>query len=804
MKTYKSKKERRSEEHERRMIDRSPLLPVVYMLGIVGIVLSIGDLLGLSVQYYFLIFGAVSVLTMLFWYLYTYQSKAFLYVTGIVTIGSGLIMIPQAYSVASRVKYLLQHNYPLNGLPLEPAFLLTALVLLTFFLFSLEFVMRSHALMFAVGLVLMILVPIFGHTMSIINMIMLVVFETGFAVINMTDKRSLKNQMKMPGRSHINLLSMLLVLVIVGISVIPAFVIESTAENELFNLAYRTDSLIKEAVARLMGDGETSDLNSGNISRGNLYQTGAEQLSVTIEKVPQDTLYIKGFVGKDYSDSNWSSAYSLSDDYGNNTYMEPFMENVFQYALDRYVRTTSDPLPYAYYYLHSDLSDPVSELHYMMAKDTMLNDNYYKIVEIDGSRYLQVQSEEESKGYLLNEKATNIVLGSLSAATRKTVFVPYYAKLSPGRSISSTEYSYRAYFNSVLSPTDIKETNLTDANPIFTYIQDEYKNYVDSQYINYPNETFARLEQLCNDNPLTELNTITTFILVTLQNRAVYTTTPGNTPYNKDVIDYFLFENGKGYCVHFASAAALMYRMYGIPARYVTGFVAQPTDFRPSRFTKGYFTATLTDKSAHAWVEIYLDNYGWVPVEVTPGTDGFMHAEFPGYNESVMRFIMDRYGWKFNGETNNNTTDDDDTGIAGGTSFGLFTVLTMLPFIAMAVFAAFLLIRRRRLINALPKMTCQRLYDRIIKVLHYSKLLKDMNGSEKDFPQKLSEIIHSLSAEDCQRLQDILLRANYSAHEIPPYDRDFVQQCLTNISGELYAGTNFFRKISFKFIHAFI
>ena len=67
MKTYKSKKQRRSEEHERRMIDRSPLLPGIYILGIVAFILTIGDLLGLGLQYYFLLVGATTVLTMLFW-----------------------------------------------------------------------------------------------------------------------------------------------------------------------------------------------------------------------------------------------------------------------------------------------------------------------------------------------------------------------------------------------------------------------------------------------------------------------------------------------------------------------------------------------------------------------------------------------------------------------------------------------------------------------------------------------------------------------------------------------------------------
>lgn len=807
MKSYKSKKERREEEHERRKISSSPLLPAVYMLGIIGIILSVGDLLGISMQYYFLVFGATTVLTALFWYLYNYQSKAFIYVTAVLTIGAGIIMIPQTYSVTSRLKYLISHNYPISGLSLDMIFILTVLVLLTFFLFCLEFVMRSHSLMFALGIVLIILVPIFGHEMSIFNIILLSVFETGFAVINMTDRRSLKNVMKIKKRSRINVLSMILVLVIFAVAFLPAFIIERSNETNLFNLAYRTDNLIKEGISRLMGDAISGDLNSGSINRGNLYQSGAEQLSVTVDKIPTSTFYIKGFVGKDYDDSNWSSAYVLSNrNTGDNVPTEPFMESVFDYAVDRYMHLTSEPLPYPYYYLHSDLSDPISELHYMLAENTRLNEKYFKEIEIDGTHYLQVQNDEEKNGYFLNDNSTSIVIGSLSNATQKTAFVPYYAKHSPNRSVTMSDYSFKAYPNSFLSGADIKQSSdLVEPN-LFKLIEEEYESCIESQYIRYPEKTFKRLLDICNETPLEDLNSITTYILVTLQNHAVYTTTPGNTPYNKDVIDYFLFENGKGYCVHFASAAVLMYRMYGIPARYVTGYVAHPTDFRYNRFNRGFFTANLTDKSAHAWVEIYLKDYGWVPVEVTPGTDGLMHAEYPGYNENVMRFLMSRNGWKFNGDNKTSAADngDDEGGIGAAESSPVFiTVMTILPFAAVLFIVIFLLIRRRRIIRSIPAMSCQQLFDFMIRALHYSKLLPDMNGSEKDFPQKLSECIEQLSPESCERLIDILLRANYSNCEVSPDDRDYAERCLRTVSAELYRRTGFFKKLSFKFIHAF-
>lgn len=76
----------------------------------------------------------------------------------------------------------------------------------------------------------------------------------------------------------------------------------------------------------------------------------------------------------------------------------------------------------------------------------------------------------------------------------------------------------------------------------------------------------------------------------------------------EDFVTHFL-EQGRGYCMHFATAGALLLRMQGIPARYVSGYVCQPEGTGP---------ATVRDSNAHAWVEIYLDGYGWYPVEMTP------------------------------------------------------------------------------------------------------------------------------------------------------------------------------------------
>lgn len=72
----------------------------------------------------------------------------------------------------------------------------------------------------------------------------------------------------------------------------------------------------------------------------------------------------------------------------------------------------------------------------------------------------------------------------------------------------------------------------------------------------------------------------------------------------------FLFKTKKGYCAHFASAYALLLRYYGIPARVVGGFKAIQ-DNKILDFYRFY------DFNAHSWVEVYCDQYGWIPIDPT-------------------------------------------------------------------------------------------------------------------------------------------------------------------------------------------
>ena len=80
---------------------------------------------------------------------------------------------------------------------------------------------------------------------------------------------------------------------------------------------------------------------------------------------------------------------------------------------------------------------------------------------------------------------------------------------------------------------------------------------------------------------------------------AVYDKGIEKPPLDVDIADYFLNVSKRGYCIHFATAATLLLRMQGVPARFVTGYLVTP---RPEG-TDGKIAITGND--AHAWCEYY-------------------------------------------------------------------------------------------------------------------------------------------------------------------------------------------------------
>ena len=115
-----------------------------------------------------------------------------------------------------------------------------------------------------------------------------------------------------------------------------------------------------------------------------------------------------------------------------------------------------------------------------------------------------------------------------------------------------------------------------------------------------------------------------------LRDNYSYTLRPEPAPKDADFLDWLLFEGKEGYCTWYATAAVLLSRSVGVPARYVQGYRGV--------LPAGIYT-TLDSGAAHAWCECYISGYGWVTVEATPGfesegTGWLTAAELADANEN--------------------------------------------------------------------------------------------------------------------------------------------------------------------------
>ena len=138
----------------------------------------------------------------------------------------------------------------------------------------------------------------------------------------------------------------------------------------------------------------------------------------------------------------------------------------------------------------------------------------------------------------------------------------------------------------------------------------QYRQYVQTYYTRLPDSTRSVLENVCQQNELfSSQPDIVSRVAGFVRMGSIYDI--GVEPYpDNDYAVYFLTVERKGYCLHYATAACALYRTLGIPARVCEGFLitAEPDN-----------EIIVRGADAHAWVEIYSDGIGWLPVEVTAG-----------------------------------------------------------------------------------------------------------------------------------------------------------------------------------------
>jgi protein-glutamine gamma-glutamyltransferase len=101
---------------------------------------------------------------------------------------------------------------------------------------------------------------------------------------------------------------------------------------------------------------------------------------------------------------------------------------------------------------------------------------------------------------------------------------------------------------------------------------------------------------------------------------------------DENSLEYFLFNQRRGFCEHFATALAVMSRTLDIPSRIAVGFGTG--QLNP---LTGYYEVSARD--AHAWVEVYFPGFGWQQFDPTPGSSAdFVHSTRAGSWSGIALF----------------------------------------------------------------------------------------------------------------------------------------------------------------------
>lgn len=195
----------------------------------------------------------------------------------------------------------------------------------------------------------------------------------------------------------------------------------------------------------------------------------------------------------------------------------------------------------------------------------------------------------------------------------------YFSTSFPDRLLSdvaniadSSEYSVFFY--------DFEETRelLYNSNPISNREIDEYTKWVYANYLGIDPSLKAQLIDIAAQNGVHATSpTLISDVVYYLKKTAKYNLNYSEYPSDQDTIIYFLTVAKEGICIHYAGAAALLYRAYGIPARVAVGYKCESK--------AGEWTPIFSP--AHAWVEIYIDG-AWYPIEATPSGSGSNLSSF--------------------------------------------------------------------------------------------------------------------------------------------------------------------------------
>ena len=346
----------------------------------------------------------------------------------------------------------------------------------------------------------------------------------------------------------------------------------------------------------------------------------------------------------------------------------------------------------------------------------------------------------------------------------------------------------------------------------------EYEDFVMKEYLRVPEtEAMRQLKEqalpalLQKNAPLIRrLDAIRDYIWA----RAEYTMQPGTQPSDRDFVDYFLNDSHKGYCAHYASAAVLLCRMCGIPARYCQGYVLTLDDFVLNK-TDDDYSINIPDYQAHAWAEIYVKGYGWIPYEFTETVMDTWHRSAQAAAETTLVPVTTTTTTttavppilsNLTTVTTTNPTAQDGSGTPGkgGLTPEQLAKLRKILLIVLAVMVMLLLYyalhrwitgkRQRAMENSDPNAAAHAAYTFIVQLLRMQGIEQE-KLSHDEFSDTAEAQCKLLPAGRIRRAIDIQQAAVFSKNGIVQADAKVICKTATDLAKAMYTNAKPLRKL---------
>lgn len=521
-------------------------------------------------------------------------------------------------------------------------------------------------------------------------------------------------------------------------------------------------------------------------------------LEVSFKKDAYQATYLKGFAATQYTSNGWVNGNSYKS-------VESLWESI---RLSQYPKGDF-------------LKEQILSLPYINMKAYDAN------VEVDSLR------ESENRIYIKNV-----------AADKKVTYVPYNASIGSLDGILFRDL-YLLSNGSVTSSYDLFTENVEKVRSHYEnegnrqLIKNEYDKYAYDTYLNVP-ESLENLpfffkepsidiegeEAIDWEQMKTSYQYAIDYVRKKLHKTTTYTTTPKNfIKEGQDPIEYFLFDGKEGYCLHYASAATLLLRYLGYPARYCEGYVVPPAEAGK--------TVLVAGKNAHAWTEIYAEEFGWIPVEVTPTyyeTDSLVlpedlavdYKEKPSSEQASVDKTNEEHKptkpikpskpsqmTSASSESKTSLSVVDQTDRDSLKAIRKIVITICVAIIIIAAFYAILITwriirlkqRRHGFNQQNLKKRCRYIYAQIATMTRRFGEPIHFSLEEKE---QLREKYPVLSEQAIENLLSYIREVNFSDHELIKEDSEEIYEIYALLRDALYSRLSIWKKFLFKFICAYI